>query len=335
MVRRYVLFVMALTLVLSVVLSACGSSNTSAQTSASLTPQRTRYPVTITDCSGRTTTYTKVPERVVTIDPSVTEMLLVLGLREKIVGYTEFFTPDQQWTTTKSDMTRLHMINDGANYPSKEAIIALKPDLVTSVYSYAFTDPLPDRAGWNALGIHAYQALGGCYQGNLPSDFSLLYQDMRNFGMIFDVQSRAEMEIAKIQTRVTELQKEARDAGLKAMIIAPYDGYDKQPTFYGGMENAVISLVGAKYIWANATSYASPSWEEFVAANPQVIWLIPDAGVSIEVLKHRLESDPRFTTVSGIKNKAYIIVPQADATIESPRLVDGMEKMINGLLALK
>ena len=297
--------------------------------------QRTHYPVTITDCGGRTTTYDKAPRRVATIDPSVTEMLMLLGLRDSIVGYTEFFSPGQQWAVTKADMAKLHALNDGANYPSKEAVAAVKPDLVASVYSYAFADPLPDRAGWEALGTHSYQALGSCSAGGLPADFSVLYQDMRNFGVMFDIQDRAAAEIAKLQQRVAQLQQKVKAASAGALRIAPYDGFDKQPTFYGGMENAVIALAGARYIWASADLSTSLSWEQFIAADPQVIWIVPDAGVAVDDLKHRLATNPRLASVAGIKNKAYLVVPQADATIESPRLVDGLEQFVDGLLALR
>ena len=97
----------------------------------------------------------------------------------------------------------------------------------------------------------------------------------------------------------------------------------------------VISLAGATYIWADTDPNVPLSWEQFVAADPQVIWIIPDAGVSADELKHRLETNSRLTTVTGIKNKAYVVVPQADATIESPRVIDGVEQMITRLLALK
>lgn len=312
-------------------------ATTATQVVVTTTPagKHTQYPVTLTDCGGRTTTYNKVPERIVTIDPSVTEMLLVLGLKDKIVGYTEFFSSAQQWATTKADMQTLHMINDGANYPSKEAIVSVKPDLITSVYSYAFADPLPERAGWDALGIHTYQALGSCTTNGLPSDLSVLYQDMRNFGILFDVQDRAETEISNLQQHVEDMQQKASAAGIGVVRVAPYDGFDKQPTYYGGMENVVLSLAGATYIWANADPNVAPSWEQFIAANPQVIWIVPDAGVTVDELKHRLETDPRFTAVAGIKNKAYIIVPQVDATIESPRLVDGIEQVVNGMIAIQ
>lgn len=322
---------------IALMLAACAATPAATPTAppATTDPTRTQYPVTIQDCGGRSTTYAKAPERVVTIDPSVTEMLLLLGLGDRIVGYTEFYPPEQQWAPVKADLAKLTMLNDPAvGYPSKEAIVAAAPDLVTSVYSYAFMDPLPDRDGWTKLGIASYETVGECYTAP-PADFSLLYQDLRNFGIMFDVQARAEAEIAKLQSRVATLQQKAQDAGLTAPKIALYDGTVDHPPTYGGQINAVIELAGASYVWRDLDPNVTASWEQFVDANPDVLWIVPDAGTPAEDLEHQLETDPRFSALSAVTAKAYIVVPQADATIESPRLVDGLEKVIDGLIALR
>ncbi len=262
-------------------------------------------------------------------------MLLLLGLKDKIVGYTEFYPPERQWSVTKADMSTLNQINDiNVGYPAKETVVALNPDFVGSIYSYAFMDPLPDHDGWTKLGVNSYEAVGECYTAP-PTDFTLLYQDLHNLGIIFDVQDRAEAEIKKLQQRVTELQQKAKDAGLKAVRIAPYDGTVEHPPVYGGTINSVIALAGADYIWADADPNTLPSWEQFIAADPDVIWLIPDAGLSVDELKQQIENDARFRDLTAVKNHTYIIVPQADATVESPRLVDGVEQIINALLALQ
>ncbi|MFN8631276.1 MAG: ABC transporter substrate-binding protein [Chloroflexota bacterium] len=305
----------------------------SAPATASPTPAavRTAYPITVETC-GVKATFDAAPARVVTIDPSMTEMLLSLGLKDRIAGYTEFFAPDQQWAATKADMATLKMINDGANYPSKEAIIAARPDLVASVYPYAFMDPLPDRAGWGKLKVNTYQALGSCPDGGkLPSDFGLLYADLHNLGVIFDVQDKADAEIAALKARVAELSATASGGG---RTIAPYDAYENSATFYGGFENAVITAAGGKYVWAGVTTNY-PSWEQFVAADPQVIWIIPDAGTPTADLEKKIAADPRLKNVTGVKAKAFVVVPQADSTIESPRLVDGLGEMVAALAALK
>ena len=321
---------------LALTLAACAAAPAVPPTASPATPDptRTQYPVTIQDCGGRSTTYARAPERVVTIDPSVTEMLLLLGLGDRIVGYTEFYPPEQQWAPIKADLAKLTMLNDPAvGYPSKEAIVATAPDLVTSVYSYAFMDPLPDRDGWATLGIASYQTVGECSTVP-PTDFTLLYQDLRNFGILFDIQARAEAEITKLQGQVVALQQKAKDAGLEAKRIALFDGTVDHPPTYGGQINAVIELAGASYIWRDLDPNVTASWEQFVGANPDVLWIVPDAGTPEADLEHQLETDPRFSGLLAVTTKAYIIVPQADATIESPRLIDGLEKVIDGLIAL-
>jgi len=295
---------------------------------------RTQYPVQIADCGGRVTTYDQAPERVVTVDPNVTEMLLTLGLKDRIVGYTEFYSPDQQWGPTKADMATLPRINDGANYPSQEAIAAVSPDLVTSIYPWAFGYGLPDRDGWTALGVKSYETLGECDWG-AATDFSLLYQDLRNLGVIFDVQDRAEAEVAQLEARVVAAQQRAKDAGLPSHLIATHDGEKEHPGAYGATANAVITLAGSRYLFAGLAADQIPSWESFVAADPDVIWVIPDAGPTVDAIEQQLETDPRTANVTGVKNHAYVVIPQADATVESPRQVDGLEKLVDALIALQ
>jgi iron complex transport system substrate-binding protein len=334
----------ALAAALAAIAAGCGSGGSTASSSPPTTTSqgsttmsaagRAQYPVAITDCGGRKTTYAKAPARVVTIDPNITEMLLLLGLKDRIAGYTEWYSPNQQWPSTKAAMKTLHQINVGQNYPTKEAVVARSPDLVASVYTYSFMTPLPTRASWARLGVDSYEALGEC-SSTAPADFSLLYDDMRNLGAMFGVQSRTEARIAALKSRVARLQRRVRAAHLPKRTIAIYDGTPDHPTTYGGTANAVISLAGAKYLWAGFNPNKLPSWEQFVKGNPDVIWIVPDAGHSVSDLERKLESDPRLKNVTAVKKKAYVVVPQADATVESPRNVDGLAKLVDGLIAVE
>lgn len=333
------LLALAAIVALTVVAAACGSDSASSSDDAS-TPsttapaaQATSYPVTITDCDGTETTYDQAPERIVTIDPSMTELLLQLGLADKIVGYTEFFAPDQQWDVTKEQMSGLNQINEDLTYPSEEAIVAEEPDFVTSVYSYAFGDPLPTRDEWAAQGVDTYQALGEC-SAEPVDDFSPMYQDIRNLGVIFDVQAEAEAEIARIEAQVADAQRRAEEAGIPSVRIATQAGGTEQPDFYGGSTNAVIELAGSSYLWGDLGLTGTSSWEEFVNRDPQVVWVMPDAGQPVADLEAQLEDDPRLEGVTAIEDQAYIVVPQADATVESPRLADGLDQIVDALIEL-
>lgn len=297
-------------------------------------PARTTYPVTVTDCGGRTTTYTKAPERVVTIDPNIAESLLMLGLGDRIVGLTQFYGPDQQWVPVKAEMATLPVINKDGAYPSKEAVVAAQPDLVTSIYPYAFMDPLPDREGWQKLGINTYESLGEC-DGAHATDFSLLYQDLRNLGVIFDVQQKAEVAVQELQTRVEAAQQKLAAAGVHPGVILTHDGTKEHPGAYGSTANAVITMAGGRYPFVDIPIDRAPTWEEFVAADPDVVWIIPDAGPSAAEVEAQLAADPRTKDLKAVRDKRYVVVPQADATVESPRDVDGFEAFVAGLLALR
>lgn len=306
---------------------------------------RTAYPVTIQDCGGRSTVYDKAPERVVTLDPAVTESLLLLGLKDRIVGFTEFQEPDQRWAVTKTDMDALPLINKEMAYPSKEAIVAVSPDLVMSVYPSALlSNPdLPDRDGWTKLGVKSYLTQGECHLSSTPvTDLSALYADLHNFGVIFDVQERAEAEIATLQARVATLQKKAVDAGLKPVSIWSYSGEENPyPAGAVGTPNAIIALAGAQNAFADVLKdYDAVSWETIVKRNPDVIWLMTSAGEGLFIneakgIQEKLEADPRLAGVTAIENKAYVLLSYNEGGIETPRNVDALERMIDGLIALK
>ena len=61
---------------------------------------------------------------------------------------------------------------------------------------------------------------------------------------------------------------------------------------------------------------------------------MPDAGKTVDALESELANDPRFASMTAVKNKSYVVLPQADATIESPRLADGVTKLVDALVAL-
>jgi len=343
MSRRTLIFGLALTLLLSS--SAAGLQKTNAQAipTPAATPGPTQYPVTIKDCGGRETIYTQAPQRVVTLDPSVAEALLLLGLKDKIVGLTQFEQDKDLWAPTKTEMQSLKVINDLSNYPSKEVIVGLSPDLIMSVYPSALLEnkDLPDRDGWAKLGINTYLTQGECHLSQTPvTDFSLLYQDLRNFGVIFNVQDRAETEITKLQTRVTAAQQKAKDAGLKPMTIWSYGG-GKNPYPAGavGTPNAIITLAGATNAFGEVLrDYKGTSWEEIVKRDSDAVWILTAAGSGNDEeqgIKAVLLNDPRLANTKIVKNKAFVVVSYPDGGIETPRNVDALEQMINGLLAIQ
>ena len=78
---------------------------------------------TITDMMGRTFSVSEIPQRIISVVPSQTELLYDLGLDEEVVGITKFCIHPDDWFETK---TRV----GGTKNLNINSIINLKPDLV-------------------------------------------------------------------------------------------------------------------------------------------------------------------------------------------------------------
>jgi iron complex transport system substrate-binding protein len=346
--RRAVAVVLACST--TTVLAACASTGTAASTSSSPTANstaaspsaaRTQYPVDITDCGGRVTTYSSAPQRVVAFDPAIVEPMLLLGLKDRIVGLTDFQTPDQRWETTKADMDSLTRINDGVNYPSKEQVVALSPDLVVSIYSSALTtnETLPDRDGWKKLGVNSFLASADCLKAPI-TDFSPVYDDIRTLGVLFDVQEKAERVIGDLQTRVAQLQAEAASLPTAGRTMMTYSGEDEPfPSGGIGMANAIMELAGVTNTFGDLQAgYDTVSWEQIAKRNPEIIWVMTSAGSGFVEeatgITDKLAKDSRVSGVTAVKDEAYVVVSYNEGGVQSPRNVDALERLIDGLAAL-
>ena len=80
-------------------------------------------PRTFIDDAGRKLYVAKAPTRVVSLAPSITEMLFALGLDEQIVGVTEFC----DYPAAAKKKPKIGYAN-----PNLESLIALRPELIVA-----------------------------------------------------------------------------------------------------------------------------------------------------------------------------------------------------------
>ena len=83
----------------------------------------THYPHTCKDQMGREVTLNKVPETIVSLVPSQTELLYDLGLENEIVGITKFCIHPKHWQKEKEQV-------GGTKKIHVEKIKQLNPDLI-------------------------------------------------------------------------------------------------------------------------------------------------------------------------------------------------------------
>ena len=195
MKTRLTALLLALSMMLGLV--SCGGQPVGEETSpaTSQTPVESNgveadnhYPVTVEtyDQNGEIVeqTFEACPERVVSISQANTELLIALGLTDKIVATAHRFSP--VYERMADEYNSIPFIAE-SGYPSKEVVLDQKPDLIVGWGSLFAEDALGAVSDWHERGVHTYlmnNTVSGL--GNRTVDF--LYDDIEKLGQIFDIE---------------------------------------------------------------------------------------------------------------------------------------------------
>ena len=315
-----------------VFLTGCATAAEPAPPAADETAEATAsvYPLTLDNC-GTEVTFDAAPERVLAIKSTSIEMLLALGLEDRIIG-TGF--PDgpaaEEWAAAAES---LPLISD--RVPGQEATLDLEPDLVYAGWESNVTaDGAGDRETLASLGVATYVSPSACqgagYQPN-PLTFDHVYDDIAEVGAIFDVPDRADALIASIKERLDAVTPDSR--GLTALWFS--SGSDTPFVGAGiGAPQMMMDAAGLTNIAADIDeTWSSLSWEAVVEANPDVIVLIDSEWGSTEKKISVLEEHPATAQLPAVVEGRYLILPfpTAEAGV---RNVEAVESLVTQLEAL-
>ena len=324
-VRRVLTGVSATALV--ALLAAC-SVTSSAEPSASQTASE-GYPVTVENC-GRELTITSEPQRIVSLWQSVTEVMLALGLRDRIVAVQGNYSPYP--ASVAEDAEGLNNIGSMMGFPSKEVLLSEQPDFVAGqiLDGYAF-----DMAQGHASVEQLEQAGATVYGANLctstdAQDSTIWSVDttvktVSNFGRIFNVPAAAEELIGKLNAD-KQTVVDAVD-GLPTVKTAYFNG-GTGPVIVlaGGIYDSLISTAGGENVFPSDAIYVSK--EEFAASDADVILVGTFEGQDFASQKQFLEDN--FPDVPAVKNGRISEVPTQE-TDSSISVMVGLTKIANAL----
>ncbi|MDQ1170761.1 ABC-type Fe3+-hydroxamate transport system substrate-binding protein [Microbacterium proteolyticum] len=153
---------LVLPLVLAVtaaVLTGCGASEVVPDASAVPAGEgATTYPLTIQNC-GREITLDAPPSRVVSLDQDSTEILLSLGLQDRLVGTASWTDPVLD--TLAEANAAVPRLSDNA--PSYEVVLGTDPDFVTASFGRHFAQGgVATRDRFTETGIASYLSPTDC-----------------------------------------------------------------------------------------------------------------------------------------------------------------------------
>jgi iron complex transport system substrate-binding protein len=297
-------------LLLAPLLAGCAGGASAGPTDSAPTTASTEtaagYPVHHDNC-GTDVTVTTPPQRILTIKSSPLELLLALGLEDRIVGtaFRDGPVPDQ-WAKAAANLPVV-----SAKVPGQEATLNLRPDLVFAGWESNLTSQgAGDRSTLAKLGINTYVAPSACEEPNYqpkPLTFEVLWKQIEQAGQIFGATDQAANLIAD-QKKALAAVKPA-DQGYTALW---FSSGSKTPFVGGGIgaPQMIMQAAGLRNIAGDIPStWTSMGWESIIKQDPDVIVLV-DAEWNTAASKiQQLQQNPATAQLSAVRHNRYLTVP--------------------------
>ncbi|MFD3975736.1 ABC transporter substrate-binding protein [Streptomyces cyaneofuscatus] len=323
-----------------VLLTACGGGSTTTSSSDG-GAKAEGFPLTLKNC-GRTVTVKAPPQRAVSVDQGSTEILLSLGLADRLAG-----------TATWSDpvMKGLEKANKGVeriseNRPSSEKVLDKEPDFLSASFASTLAKGgVAPREQFEKLGVPTYispadcvgkdNSGGGDGARTAPLTMDSVYTEVRELSQVFGVPERGDALVKKLRARVAK----ATDGidGSKASLLYWFSD-SKAPYLAGccGAPGVITRELGAENVFDDThDEWPQISWETVADRNPDVL-VIGDLSRTMQTAESAekkiefLESNPVTKTMDAVKNRRYVLL-SGQAMNPTIRTVEGLQRVAAGL----
>jgi iron complex transport system substrate-binding protein len=326
--------------ILLAALTGCGASEAVPETTAVAGEGETTYPLVLENC-GEELTFDAAPQRVVSLDQGSTEILLSLGLEDRMVGTASWTDPVREnLEAANADVPRL-----ADEAPTYEVTLGADPDFVTASFGRHFAQGgVAERSRFAETGIESYLSPTDCDNGvsingggtrTTALTVDSLYQEIRELAQIFDVQSRGEALIDELETR-----RQAAVEGIDAsgLSVAFWFSDLRTPYVAGGLgsANLMATEVGAVNVFADMDDdWPATTWETFVDRDPDVLVMADLSrerwpGDQMQEKIDFLQADPVAQHLTAVGEERFIGLHGAEMN-PSIRMIDGLETLAEGL----
>lgn len=230
------------------ILTACQANETK-----EVAEQQEDLAYSVVDDAGNEVTFEKVPEKVISLQPSNTEILFSLGSGDKVIGATEY-------DNYPEEAQSIERVSDSVNI-NAEQIIDLKPDVV-----FAYTigqkeqlKPLED-SGITVFVIES------------ALSFDDVYGDIEQIAAVMGEEEKGDEIIDGIQKQLKEVEEKIASVDEKKKV---YFEISPAPDIYTTGKNTfqqeVMNKAGVENIFADMEGWIKLSEEEIIDRNPELI----------------------------------------------------------------
>lgn len=286
------------------------------------------FPVTVQSCD-REVTFAAAPQRAVSNDVNLTEMMLALGLTGQMAGYTgvsDWKTLDERLREGVAELPEL-----SPNYPTREVLLGADADFYFAGWNYGMRvggEVTPQSLA--EFGIATYELTESCIHVMAKAKASIddLYNDLLNLGRIFGVEEKA---VALVDGYKADL--DAFTASLPTLeapvSVFVYDSGEDKPFTAGNfaMPTALIEAAGGANIMSDVeTSWVEIGWEPVIERNPEVVVIVNYGEVTAEQKIAFMQSNPALKDIPAVLNDRFVVLDYVEAT-PGPRNIEAIKRL--------
>ncbi|MEW6518169.1 MAG: cobalamin-binding protein [Thermodesulfobacteriota bacterium] len=211
------------------------------------------------DQTGRSVEVPDEPKRIISLMPSLTEMVFELGQGERIIAVT-------QYSDDPPAAARLPRVGSYVHL-DLERIVALRPDLCLA-YRDGNPQIILDRLA--ALGIPVYTFDPRSLEGIMDA--------VSRLGVVVHAEARAAGQVALMQKQLQEVEARVARIGQRPRVFFQIDASHLVSAGSNTFIHKLITRAGGINLAAGDTPYPRYSWEDVLLMQPEVVIVTSMAG---------------------------------------------------------
>lgn len=295
-------------LVIATMLTGCTNEQPKEITATLETPE-TSITLPTTDRAGNEITSPEEINSIISMAPSITELLVDLGFGDKIIAVDKY----------SKDIPGLPegIPNFDIMSPDAEQLVALNPDIVfaSGMSMSKGTDP-----------FKPIKDMGICL-AYIPSSDSIqgIYDDIMFISEIVQVPDKGQELIDTMETKIAEIKEVASNITEKKTVYFEISGQPKLYSFGKGVFlNEMIEIIGATNVLADQDGWIAVSDEVIVAKDPDIIITNVDY---LENAVDKIKSRTGWENTTAIKNNDVYFVDKDASSLANHNIVKALEQM--------
>ncbi|WP_039934808.1 ABC transporter substrate-binding protein [Streptomyces viridochromogenes] len=315
----------------SLLLAGCGDAQ----------PATGKAAVTLDNC-GHEVRVPAAPEHAVSLNQGTTEIMLSLGLADRMAG-TATWTDPVMKGLAKANAKVPRIADDN---PSFERVLDADPDFVAASFvSTLGKGGVATREQFEKFGVPTYvspsdcggkdNSAGGDGTRDRALDIDTIYGEVRDLATVFGVRERGDDLVASLQRRMTEATK-----GIDAsdVTLLYWFANSESPYMAGccGAPGIITRALGAKNVFDDThEEWPQINWETVADRDPDVL-VIGDLTRKSQTAESAakkiafLESNPVTRNMDAVRHKRYVLL-SGQAMNPTIRTVEGVEQVAAGL----